>query len=200
MDTTQTPLTLLRLWTVEEYHRMAKVGILQPDEPVELIAGQIIRQMSPQGTPHATAIRLTRRLLDNRLREQGLVQTQLPIQLSNYSEPEPDLAVVMPDELRYLDHHPTPSEIYLIIEVADTTLKRDCELKANHYAEAKIADYWVIDLSNRQLHVFRKPTDQGYQSQVIIADNQTILPLQFSDCLFTVSEMLPPVIPEFVED
>ncbi|NEO41492.1 MAG: Uma2 family endonuclease [Moorea sp. SIOASIH] len=198
MDTTQTPLTL-RLWTVEEYHRMAKVGILQPDERVELIAGQIIRQMSPQGTPHATAIRLTRRLLDNRLGEQGLVQTKLPIQLSNYSEPEPDLAVVMPDELRYLDHHPTPSEIYLIIEVADTTLKRDCELKANHYAEAKIADYWVIDLTNRQLHVFLKPTDKGYQSQVILAEEQIISPLQFPDCLLTVSEMLPPWIPEFVE-
>ena len=178
---------------------MAKVGILQPDEPVELIAGQIIRQMSPQGTPHATAIRLTCRLLDNRLREQGLVQTQLPIQLSNYSEPEPDLAVVMPDELRYLDHHPTPSEIYLIIEVADPTLKRDCELKAKHYAAAEIADYWVVDLTNRQLHVFLKPTDQGYQSQVIMADNDTILPLQFPDYLFNVSEMLPPGIPGFVE-
>ncbi|NEO65560.1 MAG: Uma2 family endonuclease, partial [Moorea sp. SIO4G2] len=64
---------------------------------------------------------------------------------------------------------------------------------------AKIADYWVIDLSNRQLHVFRKPTDQGYQSHVIMADNQTISPLQFPDCLFNVSEMLPPGIPEFVE-
>ncbi|AOX01070.1 hypothetical protein BJP34_17945 [Moorena producens PAL-8-15-08-1] len=68
-----------------------------------------ILKISPQGTPHATSIRLTRRLLDNRLREQGLVQTQLPVQLSNYSEPQPDLAVVIADELRYLDHHPTPS-------------------------------------------------------------------------------------------
>ncbi len=138
-------------------------------------------------------------MFDNCLGQQGLVQTQLPVQLSNYSEPQPDIAVVMPDELRYLDHHPTPLEVYLIIEVADTTFKRDCELKAKHYAEAEIADYWVVDLTNRQLHIFREPTDQGYQSQTIIAEDRIISPLQFPDCLLTVSEMLPPGIPEFVE-
>ncbi|NEP29100.1 Uma2 family endonuclease, partial [Moorena sp. SIO3I6] len=164
------------------------------------ISGSFCRILKVRCTPpHATGIRIIYRVLDNRLRQQGLVQTQLPVQLSNYSEPQPDLAVVMPDELRYLGHHPTPSEIYLIIEVADTNLRRYCEQKAKHYAEAEIADYWVVDLTNRQLHVFREPTEQGYQSQVILADDNTISPLQFPDCLLSVSQMLPPEIPEFVD-
>lgn len=182
-----------RLWTVDEYYRMAEVGILQPDERVELVAGQLITKMSPQGTPHATAIRLTRRLLDDCLGEQVLIQTQLPIRLNNHSEPEPDVAVVMPDELRYADHHPMPSEIYFLIEVADTTLKGDCNLKAREYAKSEIADYWVLDVNNRQLHVFREPTQNGYQSEVILEGNGMISPLQFPDLIIAISEMLPPV-------
>lgn len=188
METTE-----IRLWTVEEYHRMADLGILQPDEQVELIAGQIIKKMSPQGTPHATTITLTRLLLENLLGKQVLVRTQLPIVLNNYSEPEPDVAVVMPDVLRYLNHHPTTSEIYLLIEVADKTLKKDCDLKAKDYAASLIADYWVLDIKNRQLHVFRKPTATGYQSEVIISENATISPLQFPNCIINVAEMLPPL-------
>ena len=182
-----------RLWRVDEYYRMAEVGILQSDERVELIAGQVITKMSPQGTPHATTITLTRLLLESRLGGQVLVRPQLPIRLNNYSEPEPDVAVVMPDALRYLDHHPMPSEIYLLIEVADTTLKGDCNLKANNYAKSGIADYWVIDVKNRQLHVFREPTQNGYQSEVILSADDSISPLQFSDLSIAISEMLPPV-------
>lgn len=97
MQTAETPLEV-RLWTVAEYHRMAEVGILEPDEPVELIAGQIIKKMSPQGTPHATVITLTRLLLENLLGKQVLVRTQLPITLNNFSEPEVNTAEVGTDE------------------------------------------------------------------------------------------------------
>ncbi|MEQ8383504.1 MAG: Uma2 family endonuclease [Coleofasciculus sp. A1-SPW-01] len=186
---TQIPLYL---WTVEDYHRMAEVGILSPDQPVELIAGQIIRKMSPQGTPHATAITLTRLLLDDNLRQQVLVRTQLPVTLSDRSEPEPDVAVVMPDVLRYLDHHPQPLEIYLIIEVADRTLNTDCGIKANDYANSDIQEYWVLNLKQRQLHVFREPTPQGYQREVILAENDRISPLQFPNLSIAVMQMLPP--------
>ncbi|MGK7874309.1 MAG: Uma2 family endonuclease [Xenococcaceae cyanobacterium] len=186
----------LRLWTVEEYHRMAEVGILQPDEPVELIAGQIIRKMSPQGTPHATTIRILRRLLEKLLGEEVLIQTQLPIQLNDYSEPEPDVALVMPDELRYFAHHPTPREVFLIIEIADTTLKRDCEIKASDYASSGINDYWVLNLNKRQLHVFREATSEGYQSEVIFGEDEQVSPLQFPDLSIQVQEMLPPVLSE----
>ncbi|EAZ92314.1 Uma2 family endonuclease [Crocosphaera chwakensis] len=182
----------LRLWTVEDYHRMVEVGLLQPDEAVELVAGQIIQKMSPQGTPHATTIRIVSRLLEKRLGEKALVQTQLPIQLNNFSEPEPDIAIIVADELLYLDHHPFPSEVYLIIEIADSTLKRDCQIKAIDYGSSGIKDYWVLDINNRCLHLFRNGTEQGYEKETILQENETVSLLAFPDLKIEVGEMLPP--------
>lgn len=190
------PLTInrnqLRLWTVAEYHRMVETGVLASDEPVELVAGQILR-MSPQKTPHATAVTLTRLLLEKLLGEQVLVRTQLPVTLSDRSEPEPDVAVVIADPLRYLDHHPLPAEIYLIIEIADTTLNKDCVLKAKDYAQFGIQDYWVLDLNQRQLHVFRDPTSASYQKQTVLAEDATISPLRCNVSI-QVSDLLPPLV------
>ena len=104
MDKTLTKITEmplnLRLWTVDEYYQMAKAGILQSDERVELIAGQVIKKMSPQGPPHATTIRRTKAVLENILPADALLQIQLPIRLDDRTEPEPDIAVVMGDEMR----------------------------------------------------------------------------------------------------
>ena len=182
--------TSLRLWTVAEYHRMVETGILAPDEPVELVAGQVIR-MSPQKFLHATAVTLTRLLLEDSLRKQVLVRSQLPVTLSDRSEPEPDVAVVMADVLRYLDHHPTPSEIYLIIEIADT-IKTDCNLKAKVYAQSGVKDSWVLDLNQRQLHVFREPSQSGYLQKDFLQEADRILPLHL-DLSIQVRDMLPPL-------
>jgi Uma2 family endonuclease len=189
-------MTLLdiRLLTVQEYHRMAEIGILDEDERVELLAGQIVK-MAAKGTAHGAAIARTKILLDNRLGEEIFVRLQDPVLLNNYSEPEPDISVVIPDPLYYEDHHPTPSEIYLIIEVADTTLRTDCGIKATTiYAQSGIADYWVLDVNNRQLHVFREPSQDGYQSRVILGDDGSISPLQFPDFSFMVRDMLRPLV------
>lgn len=185
---TQTTLPL-RLWTFQEYHQMAEVGILQPDEKVELVAGQIIK-MSPQGSPHAAAITRTNRLLGKLLGEKVLIRLQLPIELNDFSEPEPDVAVVRVDQLDYEESHPQADDVYLIIGVADSTLKRDCELKAKDYAQSGIADYLVLDVKNQQLRVFREPTEDGYQSEVVLGEDGVVSPLQFSDCQIAVAELL----------
>lgn len=182
----------VRLFTVKEYHRMAEAGILDPDERVELIAGKIIK-MAAKGTPHSAATTRTEKLLENRLGEQVLVRVQEPIQLNDLSEPEPDIAVLITDPLYYEDHHPTPSEVYLIVEVADTSLDRDINFKAGIYAQAGIADYWVLDVNERLLHIFREPSQNGYQNQIILSDNQTVSPLAFPNCIITVREMLRPI-------
>ncbi|MBD0346530.1 MAG: Uma2 family endonuclease [Coleofasciculus sp. Co-bin14] len=192
MQTTQTPFTL-RLWTAEEYHRMAEAGIFHPEERVELIAGQIIR-MSAKGTAHTAAVRRTAKILRNLLTNQAEVYTQDPIQLDDFSEPEPDVAVVRIDPLDYADHHPTPSEVYLIIEVADSSLKYDRETKAKAYARSGIADYWVLDVINRKLHMFREPIQEAYQSEVILSEEASVSPLQFPTLEITLQEMLPPAI------
>jgi len=172
---------------------MAEVGILDPLEPVELVAGQIIRKMSLQKSAHATGVTLTRLLLEERLGKTVLVRTQLPVTLSDYSEPEPDVAVVAAGPLRYLDRHPIPADIDLIVEIADTTLKTDCEVKANDYARSGIQDYWVLALNPRQLYVFRDPTPDGYRSKRILDENDPISPLQFPTLTFWVRELLPPI-------
>ena len=182
----------IRLLTVQEYHRMAEIGILEEDERVELLAGQIVKK-AVKSPPHCAAVKRTVELLQNCLGGLVLMSLHNAVRLNNFSEPEPDIAVVIPDPLYYEDHHPNPSEVYLIIEVADTTLRTDLGIKANLYAQSGIADYLVLDVNDRQLHVFREPSQDGYQSRVIIGDDGSISPLQFPDFSFMVREMLRPL-------
>lgn len=177
----------LRLITTADYHRMAEVGILIEDEQVELLAGQIIQKM-PKGPAHSALCKRIEKLLEHRLGEQVLVRLQDPIQLDAYSEPEPDIAVVHPSANFYADHHPTPPDVYLIIEISDTTLERDLGRKADLYAAASIVDYWVLNIATQQLHVFRDPDSNNYQRQLILKAKQSLHPLSFPDCVITVKD------------
>lgn len=183
----------LRLWSVEEYHRMAEAGIFDEDERVELLQGKIIYK-NKVGTAHCSAVGRINYLLYNILENQCLISIKNPVKLNDYSEPEPDIAVVKIDSLDYADHHPTPDEVYLVIEVADTTLKKDCKTKGKAYAAAGIIDYWVLDVINRQLHVFRDITENGYKSEVVLKENHNISPFNFPDLSINILEMLPPVV------
>jgi Uma2 family endonuclease len=185
MTTTKT-----RLWTVDEYHRMIEVGLLTPDDKVELLEGQII-QMSPQRPPHAGTTQRIDRYLQNLLGSQADIRVQLPITLST-SEPEPDIAVVRIDPAAYGDHHPTPNEIFLLIEVAYTTLETDRGEKALIYAKANIADYWILDVSDRQVHIFRNPSQEGYQSETVLNENATLAPLAFPEVEIPFSQLFLP--------
>ncbi|BAQ60003.1 Predicted dioxygenase [Geminocystis sp. NIES-3708] len=194
---TETPSTnnenflSLRLLTIREYNLMAEVGILTHDEKVELINGQIIT-MSPQGSFHAAAITRTNRLLNNQLNK-ILIRLQLPIIVNDFSEPEPDIAIVKYDPFDYDDRHPLATEVYLIIEIADTTLKTDLEIKRQLYASANIPEYWVLDLKQRQLYVYRESNSQDYQTTIILSDQESIIPLNFPETEIKVSEMLRPL-------
>lgn len=179
----------LRLLSVQDYNRMVEAGVLSPDERVELISGQLYT-MAAKGTAHSAAVTRIERVLKAHLGDRALLRFQDPVQLSNYSEPEPDVAVVKVDPLDYEDHHPTPSEVYLLIEVADSTLKRDRELKAPVYARSGIQDYWILDVNQRQLYVFRSPTATGYASEIVLSEADMIAPLAFSDCAIRIGEML----------
>ena len=103
----------LRPWTIQDYEQMIKTGILQADEPVELIAGQILRKMSPQGSPHAAAITRTNRLFYQPSPQTFTIRIQLPLTLDEFSQPEPDIALVKVDPFDYEERHPRPDEVYL---------------------------------------------------------------------------------------
>jgi Uma2 family endonuclease len=184
--------TALKHWTVQDYHRMSELGILDSNERTELIAGHITL-MAAKGTAHVTSLHLLANAMRDLLGKTALVRTQDPIRLDNFSEPEPDLAVVRGTELDYADRHPRPEDLCLVVEVADSTLKQDCEIKDKLYAQAKIADYWVVDLKNRQLHVFRDPTPTGYTSHLILTEPHQVSPLAFPALTITLASILPPI-------
>ena len=185
--------TTLKRWSVEDYHRMSELGILDPGERTELIAGYIILMVA-KGTPHVTALRLLATILDKLLANLDVfVSLQDPIQLDDFSEPEPDLGIVRGTVLDYAERHPGPNDVHLVVEVADSTLKYDCETKDKLYAQAGISDYWVLDLKNRQLHIFRDPTPTGYTRHLILAEPNSAAPLAFPNLKISLTAILPPV-------
>lgn len=182
--------TDLRLWTVDEYHRMIETGILTTEDKVELLEGRII-QMSAQRPPHAATTQRIDQYFQNLLRGQADIRSQLPITLST-SEPEPDIAVVRIDSGGYADHHPAPDEILLLIEVAHTTLVTEREEKALIYARANIADYWILDIVGRRVYIFRNPSNDGYQSTTVLNQDAAIKPLAFPEIEISFSELFLP--------
>ncbi|MEO0825630.1 MAG: Uma2 family endonuclease [Cyanobacteria bacterium J06635_15] len=156
----------MKRWTTDDYHQMLALGILTPDTPVELINGQII-EMVPQEPPHAATTDEGGDYLKALFAGKAKVRVQLPVTLTPDSEPEPDFAIVRIDANLYRDRHPGPEDIYLIIEVADSTLRRDRKYKAPMYAKAGILEYWVVDLKGSQVIVYRHPQNNVYGSEQI---------------------------------
>lgn len=185
-------LTRLKRWTVKEYHRMSELGILDINERTELIAGQITL-MAAKGTPHVVALQLLASALRNKIDGDTSIRTQDPIRLDDFSEPEPDLAIVRGQILDYAEHHPSALDVLLVVEVADSTLKQDCEVKDKLYGRSGITEYWVVDLQHRQLNIFRNPTANGYRDRLILSEPNRFSPLAFPKIILALSEILPPI-------
>jgi len=183
-------LTKVRQFTVDEYHRITEAGILSTDERLELIEGQII-VMAAKNPPHAATNLCAANVLNTLLKDKALVRIQDPITLSAFSEPEPDIAVVGLDPKFYLDHHPTPKEVFLVIEVADTTQERDCGQKASLYAKAGIADYWVMDVNRRLIHQFLDPSEDRYRQEIILTEDDQISLRVFPEIIISIQQLFP---------
>ncbi|MGB3790546.1 MAG: Uma2 family endonuclease [Phormidesmis sp.] len=182
----------LKRWTVETYNRMSELGILASHERTELIMGQIV-VMAAKGTPHITALRLLAQQLDQFLADRPFfASTQDPIALDDLSELEPDLAILRGEILDYNNKHPQPQDVVLITEIADSTLRQDCEVKDKVYARANIPEYWVLDLKNYQLHIFQQPTADGYGSHLILSTAGNVSPLAFPEMAIAISFIFPP--------
>ncbi len=148
-------------FTRDDYHAMAGAGILGEDDRVELIAGEIIAQM-PIGTTHASVAKRFNEIFARLVQGRLLVSAQDPIALDAFSEPQPDLALLRPRSDYYADSHPTPEDVILLIEVADTSLAFDREEKIPLYAGAGIPEVWLVDLVDKSLSVYRQPAPGGY--------------------------------------
>ena len=154
MASTFVPPAMIRRWTRAEYERLAKLGVFQPGERLELIDGQLVVR-EPQGARHAGTIRRVLAALRGALGDAWQIDSQLPIALDEDSEPEPDVAVVPHDPGAYLDAH--PSRPVLVVEVADTSYRIDRDYKASLYARAGIPECWIVDLAQGTIEVHREP-------------------------------------------
>ena len=178
-------------WTSAEYHRLGDEGFFL-GQRVQLIEGSII-EMSPQKHPHAAGIDLTRAALEAAFGRGYWLRNQLPLKLSDISEPEPDIAVVFGGPREWTDH-PTTAE--LVIEVSDTTLRFDLGGKAATYAKALIPEYWVIDLVHRQLIVHRQPKRPRsgaarYDEVTVYEADAVVKPLAKPKASVKVADLLP---------
>ena len=154
-----------RAFTVSEYYRMAEADILTEEDRVELIAGQIVA-MSPIGSRHAACVDRLNSLLHSQPRLAGIVRVQSPIALDAYSEPEPDLVLLRPRADFYAAAHPSATDVLLAVEVADTSVDYDHEVKLPLYAQAGLPEVWLIDLQKSRIEVYARPQGDAYQQLI----------------------------------
>jgi Uma2 family endonuclease len=163
-------------WTRREYERLAARGFFPPGKRVELIEG-VIYDMSPQNSLHATAVRLANEALRVAFPPTAgfEIRSQLPLALSEDSEPEPDLAVVHGSIRDFRDDHPTTA--LLVVEVADSSLLHDRKRKLPLYARSGIPEAWLLNLVRRELEIYRDPVDGAYQTRIVLRVGDTVSPL-----------------------
>lgn len=176
-----------RQFTVEEYYRMAETGILAPDERVELIEGEII-EMSPIGPRHADCVDRIAEIIREKLGRTIYLRSQNPIRLSNYTEPEPDITIAKRAD--YSARHPQGDDIYLTIEVSDSTLEKDRTLKQKIYANANIPEFWIVNLPEDVIEAYRNPAGDVYQEVRRFSREDNISPSQLPDLVLTGEEIL----------
>jgi Uma2 family endonuclease len=176
----------MRRWTREEYDRLVATGMFAPGERVELVDGEIL-QMTPQGSVHATVIQLLQEKLRKVFGPAFSIRPQLPIALAPDSEPEPDLAVVPGNPLAYWDAH--PASALLLVEVSDTTLEHDRRRKGALYARRGIQDYWIVNLIDHCVEVYREPRRGAYRSCQRFIAGESLAPLAAPDAVIPVADL-----------
>ncbi|MBL1211176.1 Uma2 family endonuclease [Geminocystis sp. GBBB08] len=170
-------MTALRLptlkFSIEDYHQMINFGILKEDYPIELIKGEIV-EMSPVGFKHASCVKKLNSLFAEKLGDKVIIGVQDPIKLNNNSEPQPDIVLLKPREDFYAFNHPTADDIFLLIEVADSSIDYDRNVKLPLYAESKIKEVWLIDLNQNFLEVYQNPQENYYQNIQKLSPKNTV--------------------------
>jgi Uma2 family endonuclease len=178
-----------KLFTVDEYYRMDAFGILFEGVRTELIKGEVIER-SPMRSRYAAAVsRVSHRLVSS-LEGKALLRVQLPLRLNVYNEPQPDLAFVRVRRDFYEFRHPGHSDIFLALEISDTSLDYDHDVKAGVYAAARVPEYWVLDLVGSALLVFRGPARGDYKIFMRFQPGDSVSMLAFPEIEIAVSDLL----------
>lgn len=177
-----------RPFTVKEYERMASAGILGEDDRVELIEGEIIK-MSPIGSRHAACVDRLSKLLERRIGQDTIIRVQSPIRLNDYTEPQLDIAVLRLRADYYAEAHPAPDNVLLVVEVADTSLEYDRDVKLPRYAQAMIGEAWLVDLAHTTLTQYTQPSNGFYASVHQVERGGALVSTVFPDLLLSAEDM-----------
>lgn len=184
----------LHRWTRADYDKLTELGFF-PNRRVELVEGQIF-EMAAMGSAHATAVKLAERAVERAFGPGYFARGQMPLALGERSEPEPDVAVIAGDVRDYADAHPTTA--VLVVEIADTSLDYDRQTKGSLYAKAELADYWIVNLNERQVEVYRMPIADDtapfhfrYADRAVYRAGELVRPLAAPGAAVAVADLLP---------
>lgn len=176
-------------FTIADYYRMAETGLLDSEARVELLDGLIVAK-SVIGPRHAGIVLRLTRLFSAALGGRAAVNVQNPAVLDEYSEPEPDVTVLKPRDDDYTTSKPRPSDVLLLIEVADTSLDKDREIKLPLYARSRIAEVWIVDLQSDVIEVYREPGEGGYAQMRRSGAGDSLTPHLLATVTLSVAEIL----------
>jgi Uma2 family endonuclease len=183
-------------FTLDEYHRLGELGFFHEDDHIELIHGEII-EMASKGKAHETCLRNLWKRLPKIVGDRATLQSQAPITLPPKSEPEPDFAIVQNRDDNYLSSHPKPTDVFLVMEVSDSSLAYDQDVKIPLYAQAGITDYWIFNLFDNYLEVYSEAYQDnqgryGYSNKRSFLSNEVITFPCFPDLSLDLANVFPP--------
>ncbi len=181
---------LAKRWiTVDEYERMGEAGIFHPDDRLELLEGAIY-EMSPIGSPHAACVKYLSALLNQLYNGKMIVSTQDPIRLNDFSEPQPDIALLKWRDDFYRQAHPTPADVLLVVEVADSTVESDRSFKMPLYAKAGVPEMWLVNLPDEKIEVYAEPDNGIYQVVTNFKRGEQVQAQSIADLRVIVADLL----------
>ncbi|MCP4697654.1 MAG: Uma2 family endonuclease [Gammaproteobacteria bacterium] len=176
-------------FTIAHYQKMIETGIFDEDEHVELIEGELIVMM-PIGPVHSSKIRRLIHLFSQAAGDSAMVDAQDPIVLDDYSEPEPDIALLRPRDDYYEEANPKADDVLLLVEVADTSLSYDKKIKIPLYARHGVPEVWLINVPDRQVEIYLNPSPKGYRKILLPEKHEHISPALLPDVSVKVSDIL----------
>ena len=177
-------------FSVDDYYKMAEAGILTEDERLELLNGEII-EMSPIGSRHAHSVNWINHLLVTLLGTRAWISIQNPLRLNGQAEPEPDVLILRWQDDLYESDHPTPEDVFLLIEVSDTTLDKDRDEKLPMYAQAEIPECWIVNLRDGVVEIYTDPAGEEYLTRQVFEVGDGVSPSAFPDISIPVDRIAP---------
>jgi Uma2 family endonuclease len=172
-------------YSLTDYHKMIEIGIIKGEDKVELIRGEIVK-MSPVGLKHATCVKKLNQLFSQKLGTKVILGIQDPIKLNDNSEPQPDVVLLKPKADFYATEHPKPEDIFLLIEVADSSIEYDQQIKIPLYAENNITEMWLVNINENIIQVYQNPQGKLYKNITNYQINDQINITIFSDFNFDI--------------